>query len=129
MWFDNHSNALDKDGEPGGSRSSSEKPAKPDQFCIHRVDSDTRNLLTTVEYKPPHKLSVQSLREGLRPMNFWQEIVKPNTISTEEPEKSKYNMARLVGAAIVQEFCDDSRGSRIFIFNERTHGRAALGSL
>ncbi|KAL4949129.1 hypothetical protein BDW69DRAFT_81158 [Aspergillus filifer] len=44
------------------------------------------------------------MREGLRPMNFWQEIVEPDTTPMEEPEKSKYNAARLVGSAIVQEF-------------------------
>ncbi|KAL3468709.1 hypothetical protein BJX99DRAFT_242872 [Aspergillus californicus] len=37
-------------------------------------------------------------------MNFWQDVVKPDTIPMEEPEKSEYNAARLVGSAIVQEF-------------------------
>lgn len=45
-----------------------------------------------------------SLREGLRPIDFWQEIVEPNSVPVDKPEKSKYNAARLVGAAIVQEF-------------------------
>jgi hypothetical protein len=61
-------------------------------------------LLTIAKYKPPHKLPVQSLREGLRLMKFWQEIVEPDTTPAEVPEKSKYNTARLVGAAIVEEF-------------------------
>jgi hypothetical protein len=37
-------------------------------------------------------------------MNFWQEVVEPDTIPTEEREKLRYNTARLVGSAIVQEF-------------------------
>lgn len=45
-----------------------------------------------------------SLREGLRPMDFWKEVVEPNTVPTDQPMKSKYNAARLVGSAIVQEF-------------------------
>jgi hypothetical protein len=104
VWFDNHANALDEDDEIDASRTSTAKPSKPDQFCIHQVNGNTSTLLTTVEYKPPHKLSMASLREGLRPIDFWQEIVKPDTVPTEEPEKSRYNTARLVGSAIVQEF-------------------------
>ncbi|CBF79035.1 protein breB [Aspergillus nidulans FGSC A4] len=104
VWFDNHANALDEDVGIDASQTSTARPSRHDQFCIHRVDSNTSTLLTTVEYKPPHKLSVESLREGLRPMDFWQEVVEPDTIPTEEPKKSMYNVARLVGSAIVQEF-------------------------
>ncbi|KAL4888044.1 hypothetical protein BDV59DRAFT_211562 [Aspergillus ambiguus] len=106
IWFDNHPNALDEDEdeEVDASQPSATKPSRPDQFCIHRRDGNRSTLLTTVEYKPPHKLSIANLREGLRPMNFWQEIVRPDRVPTEEPEKSRYNGARLVGSAIVQEF-------------------------
>ncbi|KAE8386924.1 hypothetical protein BDV23DRAFT_133400 [Aspergillus alliaceus] len=104
--FDNHANALDpaevdqsRPNEPSTFRRS-----RPDQFCIRRVDGDISTLLTTVEYKPPHKLSVQNLRAGLRPMDFWAEVVRPNFVPTEEAEKLRYNAARLTGSAIVQEF-------------------------
>lgn len=102
--FDNHANALDEDDKIDAGQSSNTKNSKPDQFCINRVDEATITLLATVEYKPPHKLPVAILRQGLRPMDFWREIVKPDTVSMEEPEKTKYNAARLVGSAIVQEF-------------------------
>ena len=36
-------------------------------------------------------------------MDFWQGIVEPDTVPTEEPQKSRYNAARLVESAIVQE--------------------------
>lgn len=108
VWFDNHANALDEDkdedNEGDAGRSSTARPSRPDQFCIHRVDGDTMTLLTTVEYKPPHKLSVGNLRDGLRPMNFWQEVVEPDAVPTDEPEKTMYNAARLLGSAIVQEY-------------------------
>lgn len=104
VWFDNHANALDGDDVIDTSRSSTARPSRPDQFCIHRVDGNTNSLLTTVEYKPPHKLPVRSLREGLRQMDFWEEIIEPYTIPSEEPEKSKYYTARLVGSAVVQEY-------------------------
>ncbi|KAB8240142.1 hypothetical protein BDV35DRAFT_398918 [Aspergillus flavus] len=104
--FDNHANALDP-AEVDPSRpnnTSSSWRSRPDQFCIRRVDGDTSTLLTTVEYKPPHKLSVENLRAGLRPMDFWAEVVRPNTVPTEEREKLSYNAARLTGSAVVQEF-------------------------
>ncbi|KAH3182575.1 hypothetical protein KXV92_007261 [Aspergillus fumigatus] len=100
VWFDNHANALDDVGLSG----SDARPSRPDQFCIHRVDGQSNTLLTTIEYKPPHKLSVQTIREGLRPMDFWQEIVKPDTIPTDGPERQRYNAARLAGSVAVQQF-------------------------
>ncbi|KAF4213889.1 hypothetical protein CNMCM5878_009879 [Aspergillus fumigatiaffinis] len=100
VWFDNHANALDEVERSG----SGTRPSRPDQFCIHRVDGQSNTLLTTVEYKPPHKLSVQTIREGFRPMEFWQEIVKPDSIPTDGPEKQRYNAARLAGSVAVQQF-------------------------
>ncbi|KAI2863713.1 hypothetical protein CBS76997_10874 [Aspergillus niger] len=104
IWFDNHPNALDDDDVVDASQPSTTKPSKPDQFCIYQRDGDRRTLLTTVEYKPPHKLSAANLRLGLRPMDFWREVVQPDRVPTEEPEKSTYYAERLVGSAIVQEF-------------------------
>ncbi|KAL2840037.1 hypothetical protein BJX68DRAFT_190932 [Aspergillus pseudodeflectus] len=72
--FDNHANALDE-VDPSEEEPSIPTRSRPDQFCIHRVDDDATTLLTTVEYKPPHKLSVENLRVGLRPMNFWETVV------------------------------------------------------
>ncbi|PYH99454.1 hypothetical protein BO71DRAFT_415543 [Aspergillus ellipticus CBS 707.79] len=72
------------------SQLSTTNPLKPDQFCIHRVDRTMSTLLTTVEYKPPYKLSVA--------------ILQRDTVPTEEPQKSRYNTARLAGSAIIQEF-------------------------
>jgi hypothetical protein len=69
VWFDNHANALDEDkdednvGDAG--RSSTARPSRPNQFCIHQVDGDTMTLLTTVKYKPPYKLTVGNMRDGL----------------------------------------------------------------
>jgi hypothetical protein len=100
VWFDSHANALD---EAERSGSDTWLP-RPDQFCIHRVDGQTNTLLTTVEYKPPHKLPVQTIREGFRPMEFWQEIVKPDTIPADGPERQRYNSARLAGSVAVQQF-------------------------
>uniref|UniRef100_A0A093URC1 Reticulocyte-binding protein 2 like a n=1 Tax=Talaromyces marneffei PM1 TaxID=1077442 RepID=A0A093URC1_TALMA len=83
--FDNHAHTLD-DSEDADEevldRSSSRHP-RADQFCIHRVDGTTNILLTTVEYKPPHKLSVKNLRKGLRPMEFWEEVLAGSVLAQE----------------------------------------------
>ena len=100
VWFDNHANMLDEVEQSG----SDTRLSRPDQFCIHRVDGQSNTLLTTVEYKPPHKLPVQTIREGFRPMDFWREIVKSDTIPTDELKKQRYNAARLAGSVAVQQF-------------------------
>ncbi|KMP01883.1 hypothetical protein CIRG_02022 [Coccidioides immitis RMSCC 2394] len=101
VQFEDHANSLDEvedesEADPWLSR--------PDQSCIHRVDGDTKSLLTTMEYKPPHKLSLENLRSGLRPIDFYHEIVESNIIPTGGPEKLRYNATRLAGSAIVQEY-------------------------
>ncbi|GAA86116.1 similar to An07g02510 [Aspergillus luchuensis IFO 4308] len=58
----------------------------------------------TVEYKPPHKLPVEEIRLGLRPLEFWKEIVKTKTTPTDGEEKRKYDAAVLTGSAVVQEY-------------------------
>ncbi|KAF3000593.1 hypothetical protein E8E15_000234 [Penicillium rubens] len=106
IQFSNHTNSLnDNDAiESDTSQPSSVHDPRPDQFCIHRVDDRTITLLTTVEYKPPHKLPVVTLRMGLRPMDLWKDMVKSNKIPTSKEAKLRYNAERLVCSAIVQEY-------------------------
>ncbi|KAK6810459.1 hypothetical protein RU639_013789 [Aspergillus parasiticus] len=101
--FDNHANAL-KPPETDPSLPTTYRRSRPDQFCIRRIDCERNTLLTTVEYKPPHKLSVENLRAGLRDMNFWEEVVRPNSIPTEESAKLTYNAAWLTASAVTQEY-------------------------
>ncbi|KAL4898240.1 hypothetical protein BDV59DRAFT_1783 [Aspergillus ambiguus] len=54
--------------------------------------------------KPPYKLPVQTIRKGFRPIEFWQEIIKPDTIPANRPERQRYNSARLAGSVAVQQF-------------------------
>ncbi|GCB27605.1 hypothetical protein AAWM_10490 [Aspergillus awamori] len=103
IQFDNHANALDAI-DTGQSKTDKSANSRPDQYCIHRVDGDQSTTIMTVEYKPPHKLSVENLRAGLRPMRFWNEIVRPDSVPSEGPEKLRYNAAWLTGSAVVQEY-------------------------
>jgi hypothetical protein len=102
--FDSHANALDEEAAEAREKNATLGRMQPDQFCVHRLDGDSSTLLMTVEYKPPHKLSIENLCAGLRPMNFWEEVVNTETIPTDRTEKLRYNAARLAGAAIVQEY-------------------------
>jgi hypothetical protein len=105
VMFDNHANTLEEaeDDAETVDTSSSQHP-RPDQFCVHRVDGTTNTLLTTVEHKPPHKLSIENLRVGLRSMDFWDEVVQRDTIPTDKDEKLKYNAEQLTGSVLVQEY-------------------------
>lgn len=105
IQFSNHTNSLSRNEilEVESQPSNTPNP-RPDQFCIHRVDGNTNTLLTTVEYKPPHKLPVATLRMGLRPMDLWKKMVRSNKIPTDQDAKLRYNAERLVCSAIVQEY-------------------------
>ncbi|KAK9234555.1 hypothetical protein V1525DRAFT_452607 [Lipomyces kononenkoae] len=96
--FESHANALSRDDKD--EKSTLGSAAVPDRF-IYRVDGSTSTEFATIEYKPPHKLSVANLRVGLRPMNFWDEVVQ-----RQEPtiEKEKYNAELLTGSALTQEY-------------------------
>ncbi|KAJ5338325.1 hypothetical protein N7452_005053 [Penicillium brevicompactum] len=105
VHFDNHKNALKETfDELSETELSNTRRPRPDQFCVHRVDGNTNSLLLTVEYKPPHKLSAENLRAGLRPMELWDELVNRNTIPTDPAEKMQYNAELLSTSALVQTY-------------------------
>ena len=106
IQFSNHTNSLSRNGtfEADTTQPSSTPNPRPDQFCIHRVDGNMNTLLTAIEYKPPHKLPVATLRMGLRPMDLWKKMVRSNKIPTDQDAKLRYNAERLVCSAIVQEY-------------------------
>ncbi|EEQ35329.1 hypothetical protein McanCB56680_004681 [Microsporum canis] len=99
--FENHTNIIEEDED-----TSLQYPRRsiPDQFCIHRSDDGVSTLLTTVEYKPPHKLPVEYLRSGLRPMNLWEEVVQRGPMPKEENAKLKCIAEQISASVLVQEF-------------------------
>jgi hypothetical protein len=106
IQFSSHTNLLNKTevSEVVASQPSTIPNPRPDQFCIHRVNSNISTVLTSVEYKPPHKLPVATLRMGLHPMNLWKAMVKSNKIPTRQEAKLEYNAEWLACSAIVQEY-------------------------
>ncbi|CAG8945956.1 unnamed protein product [Penicillium salamii] len=77
---------------------------KPDQFFIHRVDGGASTLLTSVEYKPPHKLPLDDIHRGLRDIDLWEEMVRSNKVPKDKAELLVYNSQQLVCSAIVQKY-------------------------
>ncbi|EDN06078.1 conserved hypothetical protein [Histoplasma mississippiense (nom. inval.)] len=110
ILFENHENLLQTSEESDVQLldESGTKHPKPDSFCIHRINDSTNTLITTVEYKPPHKLSVENLRAGLRSMKLWEEIVQSDTIPKSDElnkdEKLRYNAEQLTCSVLVQEY-------------------------
>ncbi|KAK9311311.1 hypothetical protein V1524DRAFT_387905, partial [Lipomyces starkeyi] len=105
VQFDNHANALTdaESDKPDVKDQSSVRHPVPDIF-FYRVKGNTNTLFTTGEYKPPHKLSVESLRAGLRPMDFYEKVVQVVKIPTPRNEKLRYNAEQLTGSALVQQY-------------------------
>lgn len=101
--FDNHGNSLHEVEDDQSEESNPQHP-RPDHFCIHRVDGTTNTLLTTVEYKPPHKLSLENPRVGLWPMEFWETVVRPDTIPTDEAGRLRHNAEHL-WAMLILHYC------------------------
>lgn len=90
VQFDSHANGIDlQTNQPSRSGSS-----RPDQYCIHRIDDGTSALLTTVEYKPPHKLPVESLHRGLKSIDFWEQMVKAHGVLISRTRKLKGSLGR-----------------------------------
>jgi hypothetical protein len=99
--FENHLNTLSDNVEEVLER---QKRSRTDQACVFRNIQGTRSLLFVREYKAAHKLSVEYLRAGLRPMNLREDVVQRPTIPQDPGEKLNYNADRLVAAAVTQTF-------------------------
>ncbi|KAH7228557.1 uncharacterized protein BKA55DRAFT_716421, partial [Fusarium redolens] len=85
------------------------KQLRPDQICVYRSDntaSSRRTMLYVSEYKPPHKLSAQHLRAGLRIMDIHEEVVNRRTIPTSvDPDaRFQYHAEKLTASAVTQTY-------------------------
>ena len=111
VQFENHSNTLSPEGELEEDmqqmRISEEmcKFARPraDQFCVYNVpeggaNPDSRTTIFITEYKPPHKLTLNHIYEGLEDMRLEDVIVSKDT------DGSKELSMRLLAATITQAF-------------------------
>ena len=81
------------------------KFARPraDQFCVYNVPDDlsntgSRTAIFITEYKPPHKLTLSHIYEGLEDMRV------ENVIVSKDTDGSKERCRRLLAAVITQAF-------------------------
>ena len=101
LEFDNHLNSLSENAEEVLER---QKRSRVDQACVFSNVDGNRMLTFVREYKAAHKLTVQYLRAGLRPMDVRKEVVQRLTIPQEPGAQLNYNADRLVAAAVTQTF-------------------------
>lgn len=73
-----------------------------DAFSVYRGEGQER-LLLTGEYKAPDRLTMEELRVGLRPGEFYEEVVLGGDVPGEE-DRAENEAVRLVGAALAQEY-------------------------
>ena len=101
LEFENHLNSLSDGAEEVAER---RKRSRIDQACIFRNTDGSRILSFVREYKAPHKLTVEYLRAGLRPMDLREELIQRLTVPQETEEKLNYNADRLVASAVTQTY-------------------------
>ena len=118
IFFDNHPNALSDAAEEVSQRLENLQPFTPtrtkpsfsdlraDQICVYTDTEDDalRKLAFVVEYKAPHKLTLASLRFGLREMDIKSVIDRGLMPSAGNPELFQYHADRLVASVITQTF-------------------------
>lgn len=96
--FANHFNFLDR--KPFSWNKEADRRAT---FCVHALDEECR-VLTTGEYKTSHKLALDVLRLGLRPLDFQAEIIDSPATFIAESDRQRARAARLTGSALVQTY-------------------------
>jgi hypothetical protein len=98
--FDNHANTFDDEDATTTNVGRRRKRSIPDQFCVFRKGAE-HSFLFPMEYKARHKLSDEFIRAGLRPMEFWKEVVQRPMIPVEGGERLSYHADLLTGSALV----------------------------
>ncbi|KAI1204005.1 hypothetical protein F5X97DRAFT_282746 [Nemania serpens] len=78
----------------------------PDQICVFRYEeggTEKRSVIAVSEYKPPHKLSLEQLRAGLKETDMMK-VVENSKIPTDEKAKFEHYATELVASAVTQTF-------------------------
>lgn len=114
LTFEDHSSALDDNAEDVQARQApvtppAKLPPPPapkyaDKICVCKRSDGLNQLLFVIEYKPPHKITAQMLRAGLREMNVFDDVVDRPMIPPEQTEKFYYHAEKLVAAAVAQTY-------------------------
>ncbi|GKZ22428.1 hypothetical protein AbraIFM66951_004649 [Aspergillus brasiliensis] len=82
---------------------SERQPPERGSFCIHDEYREIRGSARLLgEFKVPNKLTLEVLRAGLQPMDFYTTVVQNQVNLPTDAEKATYDATRLAGSAVVQ---------------------------
>ncbi|KAK0710822.1 hypothetical protein B0H67DRAFT_635372 [Lasiosphaeris hirsuta] len=114
--FENHINVLNNSAPPPASATPSTPTRvpptnddtttliRPDQICVFRSSGGDRTLAYIIEYKAPHKLTAQHVREGIRPLDLLCDVVNRPTIPNSPDDRFRYFADKLSAAAVTQTY-------------------------
>ncbi|KAG5978277.1 hypothetical protein E4U55_006302 [Claviceps digitariae] len=83
----------------GKRRRARGKGNRADQFCVYRTSDDKALPIVAIEYKPPHKLTLDELMTGLS-----AEVQPDRDVINQEGEASEFAARRLATAVVTQLF-------------------------
>ncbi|KAF1364326.1 hypothetical protein EJ07DRAFT_100012 [Lizonia empirigonia] len=96
-------NSLDRPESPAAPRAHTARSSRPraDQFCVYNIstqNTETRVAAYITEYKPPHKLPLGCIYEGLEDMRL------DDVVRCRETDTPRDHFRRLMAAVITQAF-------------------------
>ena len=99
--FSHHSNLMK---DPSLSKTDTDqKHISADRFCYATLTNGSYGLITVVEQKPPHKLSLSMLDAGLFEMEL-DEVINETKISNDEDARFKASATQAVAATLSQAY-------------------------
>jgi hypothetical protein len=103
--FENHENAL-KDSTKEVEKASQRlfKSLPKDQLCSFIYTGDIRRLAFIIEYKAPHKISVEEFRNALCKPNLCKEAIDRETISNDAILKAQEKADTMAAKVLTQTF-------------------------
>jgi hypothetical protein len=103
--FENHENAL-KDSTQEVEKASQRlfKSLPKDQLCSFIYTGDSRRLAFIIEYKAPHKISVEEFRNALCKPNLCKEVIDRGTISNDAILKAQEKADTMAAKVLTQTF-------------------------
>ncbi|KAK5651290.1 hypothetical protein OQA88_12634 [Cercophora sp. LCS_1] len=107
VFFENHMNVLNGDAAPSTpphALPANKVRIRPDQICVYRSLNGDRTLTYVLEYKAPHKLTAQHVREGIKDLDVVRDVVNCAVIPNADDDCFRYFARRLSTAAATQAY-------------------------
>ncbi|KAL8904759.1 MAG: hypothetical protein Q9207_003053 [Kuettlingeria erythrocarpa] len=99
MTFENHANVLSKPGPE-----TVDIPKDADQICVRHIGNDTSTAVI-IEFKAPHKATIELLTAGLRPMDLKRDVIdKIGTTVEKGPVQFQRAADKFVAMIITQTY-------------------------